>query len=71
MCSNKFEHPERIAAHILRIARLVGRENVIAGADYGFAASATRFNDTHPSAAYLKFAPLAEGARPASRQLWG
>ena len=43
-------------------ARIVGRENVIAGADCGFAASGVRFNDTHPSVAWLKFAALAEGA---------
>ncbi|HZM48446.1 MAG TPA: cobalamin-independent methionine synthase II family protein [Burkholderiales bacterium] len=68
--TNLVEHPELIAERIVRVARLVGRENVIAGADCGFAASATRFNDTHPSIAYLKFAALAEGARLASRQLW-
>ena len=39
-------------------------------ADCGFAASALRFNDTHPSVAWLKFAALAEGARLASKQLW-
>jgi 5-methyltetrahydropteroyltriglutamate--homocysteine methyltransferase len=44
---------------------------VIAGADCGFAASGIRFNDTHPSVAWLKFAAMAEGARLASRQLWG
>ncbi|MBI3045275.1 MAG: cobalamin-independent methionine synthase II family protein [Betaproteobacteria bacterium] len=68
--TNLVEHPELIAERIVRVARLVGRENVLAGADCGFAASATRFNDTHPSVAYLKFAALAEGARLASRQLW-
>lgn len=68
--TNLVEHPELIAERIVRIAKLVGRENVIAGADCGFAASATRFNDTHPSIAYLKFAALAEGARIATRQLW-
>ena len=35
-----------------------------------FAASALRFNDTHPSVAWLKFAALAEGARLATKQLW-
>jgi 5-methyltetrahydropteroyltriglutamate--homocysteine methyltransferase len=68
--TNLVEHPDLIAERIVRVAKLVGRENVIAGADCGFAASATRFNDTHPSIAYLKFAALAEGARRASRQLW-
>ena len=69
--TNLVEHPELIAERIVRVARIVGRENVIAGADCGFAASATRFNDTHPSIAYLKFSSLAEGARLASRELWG
>ena len=68
--TNLVEHPELIAERITRFARIVGRENVMAGADCGFAASAVRFNDTHPSVAWLKFAALAEGARLASRQLW-
>ncbi len=68
--TNLVEHPELIAERIGRFARIVGRENVIAGADCGFAASALRFNDTHPSVAWLKFAALAEGARLATRQLW-
>jgi 5-methyltetrahydropteroyltriglutamate--homocysteine methyltransferase len=69
--TNLVEHPELIAERIVRYARIVGRENVIAGADCGFAASGIRFNDTHPSVAWLKFAALAEGARLATRQLWG
>jgi 5-methyltetrahydropteroyltriglutamate--homocysteine methyltransferase len=68
--TNLVEHPELVAERILRFAKLVGRENVIAGADCGFAASALRFNDTHPSVAWLKFAALAEGARLATRELW-
>src|SRR5262249_30753045 len=47
--TNLVEHPELIAERIVRFARIVGRENVIAGADCGFAASGVRFNDTHPS----------------------
>ncbi len=69
--TNLVEHPELIAERIERYAKLVGRENVIAGADCGFAASAVRFNDTHPSVAWLKFAALAEGARIATKRLWG
>jgi 5-methyltetrahydropteroyltriglutamate--homocysteine methyltransferase len=68
--TNLVEHPELVAERIVRFAKLVGRENVIAGADCGFAASALRFNDTHPSVAWLKFAALAEGARLASAELW-
>jgi 5-methyltetrahydropteroyltriglutamate--homocysteine methyltransferase len=68
--TNLVEHPELVAERIVRFAKLVGRENVIAGADCGFAASALRFNDTHPSVAWLKFAALAEGARLATQKLW-
>lgn len=69
--TNLVEHPELIAERITRFAKIVGRENVIAGADCGFAASAVRFNDIHPSVAWLKFAALAEGARLAAGRLWG
>jgi len=68
--TNLVEHPELIAERIVRFTRLVGRENVIAGADCGFAASALRFNDIHPTVAWLKFAALAEGAHLATKQLW-
>jgi 5-methyltetrahydropteroyltriglutamate--homocysteine methyltransferase len=69
--TNLVEHPDLIAERIVRYARIVGRENVIAGADCGFAASGIRFNETHESVAWLKFAAMAEGARRATRQLWG
>jgi 5-methyltetrahydropteroyltriglutamate--homocysteine methyltransferase len=69
--TNLIEHPELIAERIVRFANIVGRENVIAGADCGFAAQAVRFNDTHPSVAWLKFAAMTEGARIATRKLWG
>lgn len=69
--TNLVEHPELIAERIVRFARIVGRENVIAGADCGFAASGIRFNDVHLTAVWLKFRALAEGARLATRQLWG
>ena len=69
--TNLVEHPELIAERIVRFANIVGKEHVIAGADCGFAASATRFNDVHASVPWLKFAALAEGARLATRRLWG
>ena len=69
--TNLVEHPELIAERIVRYAKIVGRENVIAGADCGFAASGIRFNDVHPSVVWLKFAAMAEGARLATKQLWG
>jgi 5-methyltetrahydropteroyltriglutamate--homocysteine methyltransferase len=68
--TNLVEHPELIAERIVRFARIVGRENVIAGADCGFAASGIRFNDVHPTVVWLKFAALAEGARLATCELW-
>ena len=69
--TNLVEHPELIAERIVRFARIVGRENVIAGADCGFAASGIRFNDVHPSVVWLKFAALTQGAHLATRELWG
>jgi 5-methyltetrahydropteroyltriglutamate--homocysteine methyltransferase len=67
--TNLVEHPELVAERILRFAGAVGRENLIAGADCGFASSATT-EEIHPSVVWAKFAALAEGARLASRQLW-
>jgi 5-methyltetrahydropteroyltriglutamate--homocysteine methyltransferase len=64
------EHPELVAQRIARFADVVGRERVIAGADCGFASFAGS-NEVHPSIIWAKFAALAEGARIASRRLWG
>ena len=61
------EHPELIADGIETYARLVGRENVIAGADCGFSSRATYKPEVHPSVVWAKFQALAEGARLASR----
>ncbi len=63
------EHPELVAERIVRYAKLVGRENVIAGSDCGFATFAGS-KEVHPSIVWAKFAALAEGARLASRELW-
>jgi 5-methyltetrahydropteroyltriglutamate--homocysteine methyltransferase len=60
------EHPELVAQRLLRYARLVGRDNVIAGTDCGLG---TRVG--HAKIAWAKFAALVEGARLATRQLWG
>jgi methionine synthase II (cobalamin-independent) len=49
---------------------LVGRENVIAGADCGFATFAGS-TEIHPTIAWAKLRSLAEGARLATRHLWG
>jgi 5-methyltetrahydropteroyltriglutamate--homocysteine methyltransferase len=64
------EHPELVADRILNYARLVGRENVIAGTDCGFGTSADRTR-VFPSISWAKLQSLAEGARLASAQLWG
>jgi 5-methyltetrahydropteroyltriglutamate--homocysteine methyltransferase len=67
--SNLVEHPETIAQRIARFADVVGRENVIAGADCGFASFSTSC-EVHPSVVWTKLAALAEGARLASNELW-
>jgi 5-methyltetrahydropteroyltriglutamate--homocysteine methyltransferase len=68
--SNIVEHPELIAERIVRFARLVGRENVIAGADCGFSSQATYQPEIHPTVIWAKFRAMAEGARLATKQLW-
>ena len=67
--TNVVEHPELIAERILRFANLVGRENVMAGTDCGFA-QGTFYRRVHPTIMWAKFEALAEGARLASKQLW-
>jgi 5-methyltetrahydropteroyltriglutamate--homocysteine methyltransferase len=64
------EHPELVAERIVRFARIVGRENVIASADCGFAATTRDEPDIHPTIAWAKLEALARGAEIASRQLW-
>ncbi len=64
------EHPELIAERIGRYARIAGRENVIAGADCGFAATARTEPEIHPTVAWAKLRSLVAGARLASAQLW-
>jgi 5-methyltetrahydropteroyltriglutamate--homocysteine methyltransferase len=68
--SNIVEHPELIAERIMRYAKLVGRENVIAGADCGFSSQATYTTEVHPTVVWTKFEALRDGARLASKQLW-
>ena len=68
--TNFVEHPELVAQRIVRYARLVGRENVIAGTDCGFATFARMRPTVHPSVTWAKFAAMAEGARLASAELW-
>jgi 5-methyltetrahydropteroyltriglutamate--homocysteine methyltransferase len=67
--TNVVEHPELIAERITRFANLLGRENVIAGTDCGFA-QGTFYRRVHPTVMWAKFEALVEGARLASKQLW-
>jgi 5-methyltetrahydropteroyltriglutamate--homocysteine methyltransferase len=60
------EHPALIAERLVRYARLVGRENVIAGTDCGLGGRVG-----HPKIVWAKFEAMAEGARLATQQLWG
>jgi 5-methyltetrahydropteroyltriglutamate--homocysteine methyltransferase len=68
--TNIVEHPELVAERIVRLANLVGRENVIAGTDCGFA-QGPFYRRVHPSIMWAKLEALAEGARLASKELWG
>ena len=63
--TNVVEHPELVAERILRFANLVGRENVIAGTDCGLGGR------LHRQLVWAKLEALSEGARLATKQLWG
>ena len=62
--TNIVEHPQVVADRIVRYAKIVGRENVIAGTDCGLGGR------IHPQIAWAKLEALSEGAKLASRQLW-
>ena len=68
--TNIVEHPELVAQRLVRLAKLVGRENVMGGTDCGFAQSPFA-QRVHPSIMWAKLRSLAEGARLASAELWG
>ena len=67
--TNVVEHPELVAERIVRLARLVGRENLLAGTDCGFAQGPFH-RRVHPSIMWAKLDALVKGARLASAQLW-
>jgi len=67
--SNRIEHPELVAQRIVRYAKMVGREKVIAGSDCGFG-TFVGLDLVDPAIAWAKLAVLAEGARLASAELW-
>jgi 5-methyltetrahydropteroyltriglutamate--homocysteine methyltransferase len=68
--TNYVEHPELIAQRLLNFARLVGRENVIAGSDCGFATFAGLV-PVDPKVVFAKLRAMAQGAELASGELWG
>ena len=67
--TNFIEHPELVAERIGRYARLVGRENVIAGTDCGFGTWVGQAA-VDPDIVWAKLASMAAGARLASREFW-
>jgi 5-methyltetrahydropteroyltriglutamate--homocysteine methyltransferase len=68
--SNIVEHPELIAERIMRFAKLVGRENVIAAADCGFSSQAMYRTEVHDTVVWEKFKALRQGADLATKRLW-
>jgi 5-methyltetrahydropteroyltriglutamate--homocysteine methyltransferase len=68
--SNIVEHPQWIAERLIRFANLVGRENVMAGADCGFSSQALYKTEVHPTVVWEKFKAMREGADIASSRLW-
>jgi 5-methyltetrahydropteroyltriglutamate--homocysteine methyltransferase len=64
--SDFVEHPRLVADRLVRYARLVGRERVVAGTDCGLGGRVA-----HEEIAWAKLAALVEGARLASAELWG
>jgi|SRR5579884_459828 5-methyltetrahydropteroyltriglutamate--homocysteine methyltransferase len=67
--TNYIEHPELVAQRLVRYARLVGRENLMAGTDCGFGTFAGP-PTVHPKIVLAKLQAMAEGARLASSELW-
>jgi 5-methyltetrahydropteroyltriglutamate--homocysteine methyltransferase len=67
--TNVVEHPELVAERIVRLANIVGRENVVAGTDCGFAQGPFH-RRVHPSIMWAKLEALVAGARLASQELW-
>ncbi|HEV8722918.1 MAG TPA: cobalamin-independent methionine synthase II family protein [Candidatus Binatia bacterium] len=65
-CSDFIEHPQAIADRLVRYAKIVGRENVVAGTDCGIGSRVG-----HPQIGWAKFQAMAEGARIATKELWG
>lgn len=67
--TNVVEHPELVSERIVRLAKILGRENVIAGTDCGFA-QGPFYRRVHPSIMWAKLEALVAGAKLASKELW-
>ncbi len=67
--TNFIEHPELVAQRIGRYAKLLGRENVIAGSDCGYGTWVGQAA-VDPDVVWAKMAAMAEGARIATREFW-
>jgi 5-methyltetrahydropteroyltriglutamate--homocysteine methyltransferase len=68
--TNVVEHPELVAQRLVRLANVVGKDRVMGGTDCGFAQGAF-VHRVHEEIQWAKLASLAEGAKIASRELWG
>jgi 5-methyltetrahydropteroyltriglutamate--homocysteine methyltransferase len=68
--TNFVEHPQLIADGIVTYANLVGRENLVAGADCGFSSRASFAPEVDPAVGWAKFQALSQGAKLATEQLW-
>jgi len=67
--TNFVEHPQLVSDRITTYAKLLGRENILAGTDCGFATTAS-FSAVYPPIVWAKLEALSEGARLASAKLW-
>lgn len=67
--SNRIEHPQLVADRLVRFAKMVGRENVMAGSDCGFG-TFVGVALVEPEIAWAKLGSLVEGAHLASEELW-
>jgi 5-methyltetrahydropteroyltriglutamate--homocysteine methyltransferase len=67
--TNLIEHPELVAERIVRLAKLAGRENLLAGTDCGFSQGPFSAK-VHPSIQWAKLKALVDGAELASKELW-
>ncbi|HZY59788.1 MAG TPA: cobalamin-independent methionine synthase II family protein [Candidatus Binataceae bacterium] len=68
--TNFVEHPQLIAQRLMRWGSVVGRDNLMAGTDCGFATFAG-MTPVYPGVVWLKFKAMAEGCKIASAKLWG